>query len=287
MFAFGVQIEPNMFQSENFTITLSDGKTKTVEDNVEGDAGAQFFGFFGPGITSVTITDDSNDDFAVGNIFYDPQNGIDVSHDLPTVVANASSVAKKYGFVGAYLNHSRQHSISAGSAAKLEDAGLQIVSIFEAGGMDHAAYYEGAGNDSAFMKGVRDGEKAYTEALNATQGDTPGSAIYFGTEAPTANYTKKLLSKIELYYKGIEKGFSNIAKGPSEFAIGVYGYGATDNLIKDTLGIAQYSWISSAASSSVEGYSNWSLNQTKVDQSTPFGTVDIDSNYGAYFGQWT
>lgn len=65
--AFGVEVEPDMFQTEGITVTLSDGQT--ITDNVGGYAGAQFFGFSGAGITSMTITDNASDDFAFGNFY--------------------------------------------------------------------------------------------------------------------------------------------------------------------------------------------------------------------------
>jgi len=72
--AFGFQVEPNQFQTESitvtFTLTLSNGQTETLTDNVNGDAGAQFFGFVGWGVSSITITDNSGDNFAFGNFYY-------------------------------------------------------------------------------------------------------------------------------------------------------------------------------------------------------------------------
>lgn len=65
--AFGVQVEPDLFQSETITVTLSNGQT--ITDTVNGDGGAQFFGFVGSGIGSLTITDGSDDDFAFGNFY--------------------------------------------------------------------------------------------------------------------------------------------------------------------------------------------------------------------------
>lgn len=67
VYAFGLQIEPDIYQYESMTVTLSDGQTITA--TVGGEAGAQFFGFVGGGITSLTITDNAGDDFAFGNFY--------------------------------------------------------------------------------------------------------------------------------------------------------------------------------------------------------------------------
>jgi len=65
--AFGLQIEPEEYQLESMTVTLSNGQAMTA--TVNGEAGAQFFGFVGTGITSITITDNASDSFAFGNFY--------------------------------------------------------------------------------------------------------------------------------------------------------------------------------------------------------------------------
>jgi hypothetical protein len=61
--ALGFQVEPNLFSPFDVTVTLSSGQTLT--DTVNGNGGAQFFGYAGGEVASVKIT--SASDFAVGN----------------------------------------------------------------------------------------------------------------------------------------------------------------------------------------------------------------------------
>jgi hypothetical protein len=58
-------IEPDEYSTYNITLTLSSGNTLT--ESVAGDSGAQFFGWTGSGVTSLTIA--STDPFAAGDFF--------------------------------------------------------------------------------------------------------------------------------------------------------------------------------------------------------------------------
>jgi hypothetical protein len=60
--AFGFYIEPDPFSVFDITLTLSDGSTLT--QSVDGNGGAQFFGYTGGGVTSLTIS--SAADFGFG-----------------------------------------------------------------------------------------------------------------------------------------------------------------------------------------------------------------------------
>jgi hypothetical protein len=62
---FGMFIEPDPFGTFDITLTLSSGGTLT--EGVAGAAGAQFFGWAGSGVTSLTIS--STTDFAEGDFF--------------------------------------------------------------------------------------------------------------------------------------------------------------------------------------------------------------------------
>jgi hypothetical protein len=70
--AFGFIVAPNI-GDDSMTVALSNGQTLTATVdyfNPAGDCGpAQFFGFVGNGITSVTITDSAGNDFIFGNFY--------------------------------------------------------------------------------------------------------------------------------------------------------------------------------------------------------------------------
>ena len=62
---FGLFVEPDPFQLIDITLNTSDGSSLTQA--VQGDSGAQFFGWTGGGITSFTLS--SSTDFAAGDVF--------------------------------------------------------------------------------------------------------------------------------------------------------------------------------------------------------------------------
>ncbi|MGH2506783.1 MAG: PEP-CTERM sorting domain-containing protein [Ktedonobacteraceae bacterium] len=61
--ALGFEVEPDLFAPYAITVNLSNGQS--ITDTVNGFHGAQFFGYAGLGVNSVTIS--SSDDFAIGN----------------------------------------------------------------------------------------------------------------------------------------------------------------------------------------------------------------------------
>jgi len=63
--ALGFEVEPDSFSTFLVTLTLSTGQT--ISDPVNGDAGASFFGYYGGGVSNLTISVAGND-FAFGNI---------------------------------------------------------------------------------------------------------------------------------------------------------------------------------------------------------------------------
>ena len=66
--AFGIFVEPDLFQTDTISMTLSDGSTLSQTPN--GSGGAEFYGYVDPpSITGFTIQDLSSDDFAVGDAF--------------------------------------------------------------------------------------------------------------------------------------------------------------------------------------------------------------------------
>jgi len=62
---FGLFVEPDPFSLIDITLTTSDGSSLTQA--VQGEAGAQFFGWTGGGIASFTLS--SSTDFAAGDVF--------------------------------------------------------------------------------------------------------------------------------------------------------------------------------------------------------------------------
>jgi hypothetical protein len=62
----GFFVEPNVFDTFNITLVLSDGSS--VSQAVNGNGGAQFFGWSYTGITGFQVNG-GGDDFAIGDFF--------------------------------------------------------------------------------------------------------------------------------------------------------------------------------------------------------------------------
>jgi len=65
--AFGFYMEPDTFSTFDITLHLSDGSE--ITQSVNGDGGADFFGWVGSGITGITITTTDDGGFAFGDFF--------------------------------------------------------------------------------------------------------------------------------------------------------------------------------------------------------------------------
>ncbi len=80
--AFGLELEPDNFAVESMTLSLAGGPSLTQD--VNGNAGAAFFGWVSNvGYTSMTLTDNVGDDFAMGRMVSAPSSAVPVP---PTVL---------------------------------------------------------------------------------------------------------------------------------------------------------------------------------------------------------
>jgi hypothetical protein len=64
--AFGLEMEPNNFAIESMTLTLGSGPA--LQQNVDGNGGAAFFGWVGAPETFITLSNDASDTFAFGRM---------------------------------------------------------------------------------------------------------------------------------------------------------------------------------------------------------------------------
>ena len=88
--ALGFQVEPNAFANYNVTVTLATGQTLT--DQVNGRAGAQFFGYYGLNVTSVTVSSDpASNGFAIGN-FIAPSFSAITHGTVNKIVSNNANI---------------------------------------------------------------------------------------------------------------------------------------------------------------------------------------------------
>jgi hypothetical protein len=113
--AFGFEAEPTSLSVHGMTVTLSNGET--ITDNVNGNYGSQFFGYVGNGITSITITDNSGSDFAIGNFYFAPIGG------APANIAVASA-DKNMSLSAGALTSSVPATVKCTQACNVRPAGL-------------------------------------------------------------------------------------------------------------------------------------------------------------------
>lgn len=88
--ALGFEVEPNPFAVYTVTMALSTGQS--ISDSVNGYAGARFFGYYGLGIQSVTIS--SSADFAIGDFIAPSFKAIQNSTVLSASASGANISAK-------------------------------------------------------------------------------------------------------------------------------------------------------------------------------------------------
>jgi hypothetical protein len=302
--AFGFEVEPDQFETESLTVTLSNGQSQTITDDVNGQSGAQFFGFVGTGITSVTITDNSGDSFAIGDFDIQESLGIDyrATSASDPLVSAAPSVAKQFNFVGEYLGGNSSY-LTAAKATALAASGLQIVSLYENASMATTAYYE----TNPTTRGVSVGTAAYADAIK--DGQPAGSAVYFAVDTDIPLNSATLLTDIKMFFMGIEEGFQNEANAltggsatqpsPVLLKIGVYGAGITDSTIKGA-GLAAYSWLAESTGwNGSSTYTGWDIKQVLDPSHTMAASLlpsvnfsgtsydALDLTHGTAFGQWT
>jgi hypothetical protein len=102
--AFYLYAEPDVFGLSDITATAQDGTTATV--SVEGNGGAQYFGFYGTGgdtISSITVSG-AGGDFAVGEFgIANVQSQLDLLLAASTGVGPGTSLADKVRLIESYL----------------------------------------------------------------------------------------------------------------------------------------------------------------------------------------
>ena len=65
LYAFGLEIEPNAFSTLSISVLLN--TSESLAQDINGDGGAKFFGYYGNGVTGLTITAPTGQSFAFGN----------------------------------------------------------------------------------------------------------------------------------------------------------------------------------------------------------------------------
>jgi len=183
--------------------------------------------------------------------------GIDIAIDSRDVSNELRS--RRVDFVARYYRDpgSRWPALSAGEAAMLSGAGMNIVAVWE--------YHSARPDYFSYQSGYADAINAYRQARAV--GQPPGSAIYFAVDynAPDDD----IHGPIDQYFRGVHAGLKSVGGNPY-YRVGAYGSGAVCGYLK-RMRLVQYAWLSnSSAWSGYDGFSDWNIKQGRGTGSFTF-----------------
>lgn len=201
--------------------------------------------------------------------------GVDTVTPL-TTQAQATAV-KNAGknFIMRYYKDNGYPQLTQSEAKLISAAGLQVGVVFETDPTD-IGYFTAS-------KGTSDALAAMNQARSV--GQPADSVIYFAVDfnaSPT-----QAAGAIKTYFQAVFDEFNYLISslGYPYILIGVYGDGAVCSEIKDSSGLAQYSWL--GASTSYYGsstYTNWNLKQSATTTTIDGINYDLDQSSGAFGG---
>lgn len=150
--------------------------------------------------------------------------GIETSHNLErfaTPISLSELKGEKIAFACRYYNHnSPGKNLTEAEASTLEQAGMQIVSVWENGYPTEAKYF-------SYEQGIADGRRAMEMAYKFNQPDC--SVVYFAVDWDAYKSADKAV--VIEYFKGIDAGTQQAYEAYPHhsdqdtpvYSIGVYG----------------------------------------------------------------
>ena len=200
-----------------------------------------------------------------------PNKGFDANRDCSKLVAKITTSG--VNFVTRYYSHSASKNLSAAEAKVLSDAGINIVTVWEADGADPATFTR--------ANGVNDATSAHTMAMSI--GQPAGTPIYFAVDFDATPV--QVNAGVIPYFQGVAAGFAAIAHGNPAYTAGVYGSGfVCDKLFG--LGLVTHTWLSmSAGWLGSRTYAGWNMRQHLTSDPFNFGfSIDPDEAKAEYGG---
>ena len=197
-------------------------------------------------------------------------HGVDMAIDSRDVSGALRST--KLDFVARYYRDpaSRWPTLSAGEAAMLSSAGLNIVAVWE--------YHSHRADYFSYTSGYADAVNAYRQAKAI--GQPAGSAIYFAVDFNAQE--PDIHGPVDRYFRGVAAGFASVSGAP-EYRIGVYGSGAVCDYLKRAR-LAQYAWLSNSnAWSGYDSFTDWNIKQSRASETLNF-SHDWNEAWGDYGG---
>lgn len=198
-------------------------------------------------------------------------NGIDASVNCTEKASELQ--ASGIEFVCRYYANSGKKVLSRAEALGLNQAGLNIVVVWEDGYPTKASYF-------SYAKGVDDGSSAYHDALLI--GHPIESPIYFAVDydASSADVSGGICD----YFRGVAAGFAASGGGAPSHPIGVYGSGATCSFLL-ARSLVDFAWLSqSTGFRGSKDFADWNIKQGPEQQMLGID-VDVDEsadNYGGF-----
>jgi len=190
--------------------------------------------------------------------------------DAPCDVSNAipQIKAKGYDFVARYFSYNQAKNLSASEAKKLTDAGIAIVSVFEARGDQYSNF--------TAAQGVKDA--AQSLMLAEQVGQPQGTVIYAAVDFDATLWQVSV--GIADYFKGFHAGLN------SKYKVGVYGSGMVCQWLKVS-GLVEYCWLACAGGwQGTKTFTDWHIKQGLPANVGLGFQVDpndaIDGDYGGW-----
>lgn len=158
--------------------------------------------------------------------------GISTNRQIGNIAAclksNAIAFACRYY---SFTTKQPQKRLTQAEAKSLLDKQIKIVTVYEDGPTE-PAYFTAA-------RGESDGRRA--REFGAALGQPAGSAIYFAVDYDASRADVE--GRITTYFEGVARGMKEGFAGTPPYRIGVYGSGRVNKHIKETTGLAAFSWL--------------------------------------------
>jgi hypothetical protein len=198
--------------------------------------------------------------------------GFDVNRDCGRFVDKIG--AAKVDFVARYYSRNSGKNLSYSEARLLSEAGIRIVTVWEARGQTVASF--------SHPIGVDDATTAYNLATEV--GQPAGTPIYFAVDFDASEAI--VTSAIHDYFLGIVDGFAAVSRNNPVYRIGVYGSGLVCSWLKQRT-LVTHTWLSQSMGwRGSRNFKDWNILQHLEDD--PYGLgfkVDPDDakpDYGGF-----
>jgi hypothetical protein len=198
--------------------------------------------------------------------------GFDVDRDCGRMIDKI--IAANVDFVVRYYSHNPAKNLSFSEARLLSEAGIRIVTVWEAQADKVTSF--------SHASGVDDATTAYN--LATALGQPGGTPIYFAVDFDASHPV--VAGAIHDYFQGVSDGFGTISRNNPTYTIGVYGSGLVCSWLKER-NLAMRTWLSQSMGwTGSRDFTDWNIMQHLEGDPYGFGfAVDPDDarpDYGGF-----